>query len=202
MVAPQATWPARCDIKEETSMTRIETERLTIRNFDAADWQALRQMILQYESSEYAVYDHQWPTSEDEMKGIAEMFSKGDSFLAVCLKGAEFIGFVALNGTDSEREFNLGYCFNFDYHGRGYATEACRAIIDHAFSELQADKVVTGTAAANEPSCRLLQRLGMRKTGESTGSFRTTQDGKPIEFLGYSFGISREEWMELRHGAN
>jgi RimJ/RimL family protein N-acetyltransferase len=178
-------------------MITIETERLVIRNFKISDWEALHEMIMQYESSEYAVYDQKWPTSPEEIKGVTEWFAGGDSFLAVCLKETgRFIGFVSLNQEQKEdcREFNIGYIFNSDYHGKGYATEACRAAIGHAFDRLQAQRVVTGTAAVNRASCRLLDRLGFKRTAESTGSFRNTEDGKPIEFLGYSYAISRDEW--------
>ena len=92
-------------------------------------------------------------------------------------------------------EFDLGYRFNLDYHGKGYATEGCQAVIDHTFRQLAADRVISGTAAANHPSCRLLRRLGMTKTAESTASFRKTPQGEPIEFVDYSFAITREEWL-------
>ncbi len=90
-------------------------------------------MIAQYEASELAAYDQQWPTSPDEIKGVSGWFASGDSFLAVCLKDTgRFIGFVSLNPEEKEdvREFNLGYIFNFDYHGKGFGTEACRAAVD------------------------------------------------------------------------
>lgn len=180
-------------------MTAIQTDRLAIRNFDVDDWHDLREMITQYQSSEYAMYDHEWPTATEEIKRITEWFAGGDSYLAVCLKTTrKVIGFIALNREEQDDclAFNLGYCFNADYQGKGYATEGCQAVLDHAFGQLAADKVITGTAAANQPSCRLLMRLGMRKTGESTGSLRQTPDGKPIEFAGLSFAISRDEWLE------
>ena len=154
-------------------------------------------MICQYETSEYAVYDQQWPTSQDDITKVTEWFASGDSYFVVCLKDTgRFIGFVNINREDKEniREFNLGYIFNFDYHGKGYATEAYHGVIYHAFDQLQADNIITGTAALNIPSCRLLERLGFKKTAESTGSFRNSPDGKPIEFLGYSYTLSRGEW--------
>jgi len=60
-----------------------------------------------------------------------------------------------------------------------------------ALHEIIAAKIVTGTAAANRASRRLLERLGFEKTGESVGSFRKAPDGEPIEFLGYSYALSR-----------
>jgi len=178
-------------------MTRLETERLVIRNFHISDWEALHEMIVQYQSSEFAAYDQPWPTAPDEIKKITEWFASGDSYLAVCLKATtRFIGFVALTQESSEdqRTFNLGYVFNFDFHGHGYATEACRAVLKHAFEDRQAHHVVTGTAAANGASCRLLERLGFQKTSESMGTFRQTPDGKPIQFVGCTFELSRDAW--------
>jgi [ribosomal protein S5]-alanine N-acetyltransferase len=179
-------------------MTRLETERLILRNFEADDWPALQEMTLQFESSAYAAYDYAWPTSAEEIRNVAEWFARGERFLAVCLKPAgRLIGSISLTPTEEPGcvTFDLGYRFNLDHHGKGYATEGCRAVIDHAFRQLGADRVASGTAAANQPSCRLLQRLGMTKRGEGTASFRKTPEGKPIEFVDYSFAITREEWL-------
>ena len=178
-------------------MINLETKRLSIRNFKCDDWQALYEMIVQYQSTEYAAYDQQWPITQEEIKEIAKWFAGGDHFLAVCLKDkGQFIGFVALNPEERDgcHEFNLGYIFNSDCHGKGYATEACKAALNHAFGPLQAEKVVSGTAAVNQASRRLLERLGFRRIGEKMSSFKTAEDGKPIEFLGYHYAVSKKEW--------
>jgi len=60
---------------------------------------------------------------------------------------------------------------------------------------LKAQKVTAGTAAVNEPSCRLLDRLGFRKVSESTGHLQVAPDGAPIDFLGFNYELTREEWM-------
>ncbi len=178
-------------------MIPIETERLVVRNFEANDWKALHDMIVQYEASEYAAYDQQWPTSAEEIQGITEWFASGDHFLATCLKDtSQFIGFVALNpeGEEGSGEYNIGYIFDANYRGHGYATESCKTMLDRAFGELQASRVVTGTAALNHPSCRLLERLGFRRIGEKMSSFKAAEDGMPIEFLGYIYALSKHEW--------
>jgi len=162
-------------------MDPIQTERLTLRNFTKDDWSDLREMILQYAASPYAKYGHPWPTSEEELKGVTEWFASGHTYLAVCLRPeGTFIGFVSLNPRDDcpGATLNLGYIFNSDYHGKGYATEACQAALHRAFTELGADRILTGTARENEPSCRLLARLGLRPTVEPEGMYT----------------LSREEW--------
>jgi [ribosomal protein S5]-alanine N-acetyltransferase len=181
----------------ESDMTKFETDRLKIRNFQASDGQALHTIILQYQDSGLALYDQPWPTSPEEIQKITEWFASEDHFLAVCLKTTgELIGLVGLNPEEGrvQRVFNLGYAFHFGFHGQGYATEACQAVLSRAFVQLQADQVATGTAAANQASCRLLERLGFRKCGEEMTSFKNGEDGRPLEFLGCRYAISREEW--------
>jgi RimJ/RimL family protein N-acetyltransferase len=166
-------------------MEPIHTERLTLRNFAPDDWQDLRRMVLQYVASPYAQYDHPWPTSEDELKGVSQWFASGDMYLAVCLRPeGTFIGFVCLNPRDDcpGTTLNLGYIFNFDYHGRGYATEACQAALRRAFIDLGAQGILTGTAKENEPSCRLLARLGLKPTVDDEGLY----------------ALTREEWEEAQ----
>jgi [ribosomal protein S5]-alanine N-acetyltransferase len=176
-------------------MIAIETTRLLLRNFNKDDAEPLREMIVQKESSEYAPYDYEWPTALDEIKRITAWFASEDHYIAICLKETgKLIGYIGLNPVQGSEScvFDLGYCFNSDYHGQGYASEACRAVIEYAFSDLKAESLTCGTAAANTPSCRLIDRLGFKKTGEETISFRKTPDGKPIEFTGYGFMLSKE----------
>jgi ribosomal-protein-alanine N-acetyltransferase len=178
-------------------MESIETARLILRNFRPDDWILLHKIIKVYMSSELAQYDYQWPTSELEIQNITESFAGGDSYLAVCLKSDErLIGFITLNPERAQAEtvLNMGYVFDFEYHGKGYATEACNAALSYSFNELQAVKVISGTAAANIASCRLLGRLGFKVTSQNVMSFKKGEDGKPIEFMGLSFELSREDW--------
>lgn len=176
----------------------IHTPRLTLRNFAQADWAALLEMILQYEASAVAAYDHAWPLTPAEIQQVVNWFASSDHFLAVCLNTSErFIGLVSLNpeGSADPPEFNLGYIFNSEYHGQGYAAEACRAVLTRAFTQLQAVRILSGTAAQNPASCRLLEKLGFSKTGEQPASFRNAPTGQPILFTGCSYALSHEAWQ-------
>ena len=184
-------------------MVALETDRLALRNFKYSDWEDLHAMIMQYKASAFADYDQPWPASPEEIKGVINWFASGDQFLAVCLKGTrQFIGFVALNPETDEGSlvYNLGYVFKEEFHGKGYAREACRAVLAHAFRNLSAQCVVAGTAVVNLPSCRLLEKLGFQKTGESMGSLQQSVDGKPIEFLGRTYTLTRAAWEKLGDG--
>ena len=164
-------------------MKPIETERLTIRNFVPGDWQDLQEAIINYQASEWAKFEDPWPTSPEKMKEIVSWFAQGDEFLAVNLKSEDkVIGFVAINKrTDKEEHSrNLGYVFNPEYSGKGYATESCKAAMEYVFDELKAVSIVTGTHPDNKPSVRLLKRLKLREI----------DNGEWI--------ITREEWLTLK----
>lgn len=57
----------------------------------------------------------------------------------------------------------LGWALHPARQGHGYATEAVRAAIDLCFGPLQLHRVEASCFAANEPSWRLMERLGMRR---------------------------------------
>jgi len=162
---------------------RLETDRLVIRNFVPDDWQELQELAVAYQASEWAQYDHPWPTSEEGVKGMAEWFAGGDGYLAVCLNSTgKLIGLLDIH---RKREMEgkvhgLGYVFHPNYHGRGYATESCRAGLDQVFGPREANEVRTGTHPQNKPSVRLLAKLGLKETA------------------GGEYTISRQEWLARR----
>jgi RimJ/RimL family protein N-acetyltransferase len=173
-------------------MITIRTKRLVIRNFVFEDWVELQEIIIDKETSEFAVFDHQFPTSDIEVQEIAKWFSQGDNFLAVYLESdRRLIGFIALNG-ETAAEKDLGYCICTAYQRQGYASEACTAVIDYAFYTLGTGRLTSGTANVNHPSCNLLNKLGFKKTAEGIASFRKTPDGKPVEFVGSAFILVKE----------
>ncbi|HUE96077.1 MAG TPA: GNAT family N-acetyltransferase [Longimicrobiaceae bacterium] len=59
--------------------------------------------------------------------------------------------------------------------GTGLASEAARALVDHAFSALGWDFVQASTDAPNERSLKLIRALGMQPTGQRPGEFGTIE---------------------------
>ena len=56
----------------------------------------------------------------------------------------------------------IGYIFAPAMGGRGYATEAVRALVDLAFGPIGARRIIARVDARNRPSSALLERLGFR----------------------------------------
>ena len=63
----------------------------------------------------------------------------------------------------ANRQVEVGYVFHPDAGGHGYATEATRALIDLAFTDLKAHRVFARLDARNTASAALLHRLNMRQ---------------------------------------
>jgi ribosomal-protein-alanine N-acetyltransferase len=61
-----------------------------------------------------------------------------------------------------EPDIEIAWIYNKAYHGRGYATEAARAVMDFAFSELKITRLYALIDRLNGPSIAVANRLGMR----------------------------------------
>ncbi len=173
-------------------MIELETDRLIIRNFDPKDWKDLAELAMKYEQTELAKFDAgPWSDELEEYKEIVERFSKEDDFVAVILKeNMKLIGLI-FKPKKKDDEFEFGFNFHCDFQGKGYATESCKAALNYMFGTLNAEVITAGTAKANEPSNILLKRLGFEFVREKKISFRKDENGKPIEFIGVDYILSR-----------
>ena len=62
--------------------------------------------------------------------------------------------------------FELGWLLGRPYWRRGYATEAAKACLAHAFGPLGRSRVISLIRPGNDPSIRVAERLGERLAGE------------------------------------
>ena len=187
-------------------MIKRETKRLLLRNFTPNDWEAMLEISQQYEQTDMAQYDQQFPQTIEGMKEAVEWLCRGDSFAAVVLKSSQkLIGLVQFQRKDkftSEIVHGFGYIFNSDYHGKGFATEACINALEYLFGELKIDKCIAGTAAVNTKSRKLLERLGFKKVNQKTAHFRKDSKGNPIKFQTTEYALSADEWKAIHNQVN
>ena len=77
-----------------------------------------------------------------------------------------FIGFVGLNPVPFAAPFTpaveIGWRLARPYWGSGFATEAARAVLAHAFGPWALEELVSFTSTTNLRSQRVMQKLGMR----------------------------------------
>jgi RimJ/RimL family protein N-acetyltransferase len=76
------------------------------------------------------------------------------------------IGALTLFQIDrAQRRCEIGYILNADHWGRGYAIEALRAALAHAFDVLELMRVEADIDPRNAASCRLVEKAGFLREG-------------------------------------
>jgi RimJ/RimL family protein N-acetyltransferase len=85
----------------------------------------------------------------------------------------------------------LGWTFDPAFGGKGYATEAVRALIDLCFGPLGLRRLHADCFFDNEPSWRLMERLGMRRELHSAKESLHRTKGW---LDGLSYALLAEEW--------
>lgn len=147
---------------EEVKLNNIVTDRLIIIKFNEADWKD----IYEYLSNETVVkYEPYNVYTESEARKEVINRAKSEFFYAVCLKEVDkLIGNLYLAKGDFDT-WEIGYVFNLSCWGKGYATESVKALINKAFSQLDARRIIAMCNSLNKHSWKLLERIGMRREG-------------------------------------
>jgi RimJ/RimL family protein N-acetyltransferase len=124
----------------------------------------------------------------------------GETVFAIVLDGA-LIGMCGLDPRPDGAE--LGYWLGVPFWGRGYATEAARALIDYAFAELGHEVLQSGARVSNPASRRVLEKCGFQWTGVQLCRIRAINSAAPIDRFRLDRGLwaSLKSWGEARQVA-
>lgn len=140
----------------------IETERLRLRRMTIDD---LDQLVRLHEDPEVARFmgrpSREW--LEGWMRSSeAEWEERGHGRLAIVARGSgEFLGRSGLKYWPQFEETEVGWALHPEARGRGYATEAARAIVRWGFEQLELDLITAMIQPANTASIAVAERLGM-----------------------------------------
>jgi RimJ/RimL family protein N-acetyltransferase len=174
-------------------MNEIITERLLIRKFKPEDWSDIYEYLSDEKVIRFEPYEI---LTKEQCRHEAIQRSKNGAFLAVCLKATnKVIGNLYFSKHDFDT-WELGYVFNASYHGMGYATESAKALLDLAFRDLKARRIIAMCNPENESSWRLLERLHMRREGHLIKNifFKVDESNTPIWQDTYEYAILAQEW--------
>lgn len=136
-----------------------------------------------------------WPYGLDEARAFL------DHVAALSEREAEFVIIAADTGPIGGIGFELhagatvelGYWLAEPWWNRGYASEAARAVIAHAFEAKGHDRMVSRCVLGNEASRRVLIGAGFRPTGIDT--CRSVSTG--CRHFCQCFELTRREWERL-----
>ncbi|ROT95438.1 N-acetyltransferase [Altererythrobacter sp. FM1] len=170
----------------------IETERLVLRGFRKADAADLFAYLKEPVASCFLSLKLD---SLEAAQAEAEKRSQSDEHIAVCLKEAgQMIG--DLFAMPEEDTVSVGWNFNPDFAGQGYAYEAAKALFADLFMARNARRLYAYVEDHNASSRRLCERLGMRQEGLFVEfvSFTSDASGEPIYENTMQYAILRKEW--------
>lgn len=166
----------------------METKRLMIRPFTPTD----AEDMYAYLSREAVVrYEPYPPFTREQAAEEAARRAADPSFHAVVLKDTgRLIGNVWFAPGEWET-WELGYVFHDAYWGRGYAAEACHAVLEDAFASGNVRRVIAMCNPENAASWRLLERLGFTREGylRQNVFFCRDEKGAPIWQDTYEYGL-------------
>jgi RimJ/RimL family protein N-acetyltransferase len=145
----------------------LRTERLVLRELDESDAQRMSEIEALPEVSRYSTGNRgNLSEAAEYIRGIlvesAEIPRRTFDF-AITLEG-HYIGRIGMKRSDAElRAAEIWYVVDPPYQGKGYATEAARALIGFAFEQLGLHRVWADADPRNPPSLRVMERIGLRR---------------------------------------
>ena len=129
---------------------------------------------------------------EDAEQFVASVNKReGEACFVLTLDGTP-IGMCSVDLREDGLE--LGYWLGVAYWGHGFATEAARALIDHAFGDLEHETLISGARVNNPASRRVLEKCGFQWTGVRLSRIRAINSAAPID----RFRLDRGLWASLK----
>ena len=176
----------------------IKTARLTLRPPRAADAKAITAIINDARIAENTARIPHPYLLADAHDFLATANRGPDNLsLLITLGDGTLIGGCGIHpGHTGEPE--PGYWLAVPHWGRGYATEAARAIVDHAFARMGCERLTSRARVSNPASRRVLEKCGFQWTGVALIRIRALRSSAPVD----CFRLDRGLWASLRSWGN
>jgi len=186
--------PAEADQPPQVLPT-LRTERLVLRPFDPQDAATVQRLAGAREIAATLNIPHPYEdgVAEEWIAGHRGRFAQGRGLtLAITLAGdGQLIGAVSLMSLSKEhRHGEMGYWIGVAWWGRGYCTEATRAIAGFGFERMDMDRIHAHHFASNPASGRVMQKLGMTHEGTLRRHVHRWDKIEDME----CYGILKSEW--------
>lgn len=147
-------------------MKKFETERLVLREWKESDAHDLYEIM----KSDSVIMGGWMPHSNMNMteKALRDYIKNDESWAIELKESNRIIGFVRIPVDSNRGKFNarsINYVLCDDYCGKGYMTEAVRAVIKFVFEEMNIDLLSAFHYPENIKSKRVLERCGFEYEG-------------------------------------
>lgn len=144
----------------------FNTARLIIRPFKRCDLSDVFSIYNNDETCKYLLHDKWAPETMQSLfnqKLANKTLTKETPINLAIVNGSKVIGDLSVWYTDMRDTVEIGYSFSKETSGKGYASEAVRAVIRKLFTDFNVHRIQANLDARNDPSQKLCERVGMRK---------------------------------------
>jgi RimJ/RimL family protein N-acetyltransferase len=181
---------------EDSSTLVLETKRLALRAPRLEDAEAIALLANNRkiaEMTELIPHPYRIENAEAWIASLTERSQSTTFALFAKDQGLAFIGACGY-GMREETTPEIGYWIGEPFWVRGYATEAVRAMIDHAFTTTDFDALAAGCRVTNLASRRVLEKCGFQWTRADLCRIRAIGASVPSD----RFRLDRRIWASLR----
>jgi len=173
----------------------INTQRLHLRKIEKEDATALFKYRSDAETNKYQGWiPKTLEDTENFISKIAENIDEYDTwfqFAIINKEHGELIGDVGIHFFDVDRyQVEIGCTLNKSHHGKGFAIEALKAVMNFLFNDLNKQRITCSIDPLNQASIKMVERIGFRKEAHFKQSILI--DGEWYDDVVYA--ILKDEW--------
>jgi RimJ/RimL family protein N-acetyltransferase len=182
--------------REKKSGLVIETARLVMRAPAKRDLEGVVKLANNIRVAEMtATIPH--PYTRKDAESWLEKVSSGRGYSLVLYAKAEkrtLVGVAGFGHRGEESNPEIGYWIGEPFWRQGFATEASRALIDHAFTETEIDALSASCRVQNDASRRVIEKCGFSWVSTGLNQVKALGASVPVD----RFVLSRRTWESLR----
>ena len=172
---------------------KLHLDRLILRIFKETDINDFYDYMSLESTAKYECFE---PYSYEKCQEKIEKFKDDDTYLAIeLISESKVIGHINYS-EEPYGAYEIGFDIHEKYTRQGFATEACKKIIEHIFFNLGGRRIIAGVTEGNIASCKLLEKLGFRLEGHfiEDVAFKKDQHGQPIYVNSYYYALLKSEF--------
>ena len=153
-----------------TEIPSLRTGRLILRPFspkDAPDVQRLAGDVAVADTTLNIPHPYEDGMAEEWISTHQAVFDEGDgvTFAITMRETGELVGAISLRMANRFHRAEMGYWIGKPYWGKGYCTEAVKAVIAYGFDEMELNRILAYHLTRNPASGRVMEKAGMRYEG-------------------------------------
>ena len=181
------------ELQDNTERVVLKTARLVLRPPLASDAKAIARLANDRRIAEnLRRLPH--PYSRSDAEAFLDSLEASDRERVFLIEAESVpLGMIGLDFSHDEAP-EIGYWLGVAHWGKGFATEAVRAVIDYAFEEFPADELYAGARVTNPASRRVLEKCGFQWTGVGLYRFVALASSTPVD----RFRLNRGIWRSLK----